>query len=931
MNAIQATFDLIPSSPTLNAIGSRAVSGWGSIAAAMSFSTQHAPSPSGDDDLATETQWLANDVNGPESDQTTATLEGDNGLSETLITRIRSHSCSSANVTTRDLPWPTSQVLQAQLPVQGLPRSKSYNTSSCDSPRSTASSPGKPIPPAHLSAPSPSLVETSTNFQPSLLGAIENSINKTMAPNSSRHVKAENAKAQDLSAQALQRPASRSSILASASRAVNGSPRIAKLAPVNENDDVDSGLMLPPPRYRTVTMRSNASSATSSSSTMGASSTTSGTEKGRHSRSQSVSTLLGPMGLLGLVERNKTAVGAVAPPSPKKSATTTAVSAVLATCLDNIDGQAAEQGTASAMQFRNPFAPIATGMPPSASGRSIQTLQGGTGSLGGFNLPTSATMPDLSSVLAIESRILAPPARIRTVSSCSNKMSGSSSITTSLPVSTSGVIELQPHASYFAQTPSSSRPWLQAQPKPSSKTYAKAPLLNNARLDPIFNTAVRSESVAARSVGRSRAAPGSGPTRANSLPRGYLPQYKEFREPVPASVMSSPRSAQVVFEQQQQSQSQHATPTSAYHSNRLATTPTWDSSLPIHTLTQTSPTRSSIRRTKTLTSSTSSTSSRRNELLRPIDTELANRKRTSSSKRAHTATSTTYESSSPASSFLDLPPLSACTTSSASSCSSASLDERVARTANIRRHTPTSLFFEERRSASKFPSSGSVASTMGRGNKNGNGSASLAIPTEAPRFTGRERERWESLAYVRAREPFPLESAMDGGAHSWRGPSSPKKSSAFAPSSLNRECSGSSSLLTGATQLKTSERDRRPSSLSSSLSFFAWPSRPSSSSIATRTDRPGSSGFTLTDYEGSESSGWRKRGGQAGFSAVVDSGSEDGDYDGEREEEEGEGSGWSSYVSMQDVHSPVLERSPVFNSGALRPALSRGQSSVPVL
>ncbi|CAD6903555.1 unnamed protein product [Tilletia controversa] len=909
MNALQATFDLIPSSPTLQSIGTCAVSGWGSLTAAMSFTTQQIPSPLVHDEAAVETQGLAPNGN-----------EAVVGQEAPLMTRIRSHSCSSASATPRDLSWLTSPVPQTQLPSEAVPRSKSYTASLSDSPRSSVSSPGKPVPPAHINAPSPSLAALSPSAHPPRTGSVEAMAFPETDP-VKRLVKAGQAAGPDVP---TQRPASRASILASASRAMTGSPRLGQLAPVHENDDIEGGLMLPPPRFRTMTMRSNT---IHTSSTTAASTTTTGQARSRHTRSQSASTLLGPMSVLGLMERNKATLGTSTSTSPKKAATTTAVSAVVATCLDNIDGRAAEQQTAAAPQFRNPFAPAALAMPSSMSGRSIHTLQGGIGSSGSFSgIPTSATMPDLSSVLASESLIFRPPARIRTVSSCSNKMS-MSSVAHCLPVSNSGVIELQPHASYFTHTPSSSRPWLQVQPGSPSKSNLKPPFSPNSRLDPIFNTVIMNESVAARSLGRSGAGAGTGPRRANSLPRGYLPQYKEFREPVPASIMNSPRSAQVHYEQQQQSQN---TPTGAYHSNRLATMSTWDASLPIHTLTQSSPTRSSFRRTQTLTSASSS--SKRTELLMPIDTELANRKRRLSSKQDRTTSSATYESSSPAGSFLDLPPLSACTTSSASSCSSGSADERIANTPAIRRHTPTSLFFEEKKSA-KFPSSTMAASSMGRAHKHSGGSANLAIPAEMPRFSGRERERLESLAYVRAREPFPLET--HDRAHSWRLPSSPKKglaAAAFETSTSTREF-GASSLSAAATaQSKGAERVRRPSSLSSSLSFLVWPSGLSSSSIATRTDRPGSSGFTLPDSEASESgfSGWRRRG-QAGFSAVVDSGSEDGDDDGEGEDEQGEGMGWSSYVSMQDVHSPIMERSPVFNTAALRPALSRGQSSVPVL
>ncbi|KAK0533387.1 hypothetical protein OC835_003032 [Tilletia horrida] len=946
MNALQATIDLIPSSPTLSSIGNCAVSGWGAIAAAIS-SVGPSSRASGEREPLPESSVSPPS---PSQDGESGSEAGASGLSQVLITRIRSHSCSSPGAA-RDLPWPTSPVLQTQLPPQALPRSKSYTASLCDTPRSDQNPPREADLSSSLTLPSRSTSPVKSLYERDNLqemGPPQRHPAKSAHPSRpfSTHTRAKSEHAvpsNEALAQTLQRPSSRASILASASRAMNGSPRLPKLAPVKENDDIDGGFMLPPPRTRTMTMRSTAST-TSSSSVLK-----------RHARSQSSSSIGGGLlGVLGLMERNNVQAGLASPTSPQKSSTTTAVSSIMATCLDNIDVQAAaEQQRSSTVQFRNPFAPVHPGLSTSSSGRSIHTALGAGMALADIaSIPSSATMPDLSAVLAAEAGMLMPP-RVRTISSCSSKAqparpSAHTLASHSLPVSNSGVIELQPSATFYP--PNVPRPWLQVKPHnqhhrtQSISTFTPSSTSSRMtsprpRVDPIFNTASKQDSHPVRPLGRvMQAAGGGGSRRANSLPRGYLPQYKEFREPVPASVMSSPRSAQAVFRPELSAQQTPKAPSSLSESSHRAALSEWNETAPLYTLSHASPERPRSLRAHT--------SSKRTELLRPIDTELANRKR-GTSRRGTSATDDS--SSSPASSFLELPPLSAGTTSSASSTSSASLDER-----SLQRLTPKTSFFDDIRDKEK---NAAAAASPGVGRIIVKSSSGRTILAEPISFAGRERERWESLAFVRGHEPFPPvegsgsigfsgERVPDGaGARSaWRAPGSPKKPSsglaASHASTLRKGSIGSSSSISSSRGNKVGAAtsaampdpaSARQSSLSSSFSFFAWPSRPSSSSIATRSgsDHPGSSGFTVSSIGG------------AAFSAAPDSeedeagagvgaGGNGGDEAEDDDDDGGGGFGWNSYVSMSDVHSPILERSPVFPTST-RPNLPRGRSTVPVL
>ncbi|KAL9937085.1 hypothetical protein V8E36_004320 [Tilletia maclaganii] len=1236
--AFQATIDLIPSSPTLTNLGSRAFSGWGALAAIITPSTPQLHSSSSADDTLPTGTALASTVRDSAvqeitADQPVAAAEvakNEKGLFSTLLTRMRSHSCSHPNLTVRDLPWTSSPVLQAQLPIQALPRSKSYTTSLCDdrhdSPRpsarlasrrqgtleqspsiAAASGTGRPdsSDAESMFTSSPSLMSlpelpTRRGGTPLSASALANrDVSKLTTAQSDKVSNSETCPADSL----LRPSSSRTSILASASRAMTHSPRLGVLAPVHENDDVEGNFMLPPPRTRSTTMRS-----TNSAKRSVAAGTSPTKAQSRPSRARSSSlTANGPMGVLGLLERKFDAKGQtsqeqpgaaggslppVCPPSPQKRGTTTALSTVMATCLDNLDVHAVEYNHLQQQQqlqrndihFGNPFVvPVGGTLPVSSSVRSVQSLFGATpasdgafgqlGSSGG--IPTSATMPDLSAIFASESLPVLMFPRVRTVSSCSNKgpdpqeqrqqqhrgqerafrrgmsVSAHSPL---LPVSNSGVIELQPSAAFYGHpataavvTPGLHRTsWIRNQTQSfsastapsgrqtqgsggffgtstsSSSSFGSSSTLGRGqgqnctrtlashhqhqhqlqpRLDPIFNTARTHEATGSGGAGFSSAQRSSkigasaglmsppppsavstlgasssgGPRRANSLPRGYVPQYKEFREPVPASALGgSPRIN--VHSPLATAGAQQPIPFSRQHSglkspsqSSLMLTPTdngstpdgsrrgrraaaagqlgaharsqtvggWNSGhLPIYALSHASPERvvmplSTFPRgdAESLPTMRTGTGKKRNQLLHPIDTGLANRPRSrgggggggsSSSfsstspfslspsqllKRPSTAgTNTTTSSSddlasSPASSILDVPPLSAGSSASSHSASSAAsgrscssssttslalplLDERVfgskaklldSGLGSVALPVPLissyGIVVPQSSKAQilkgtrnvKVGSDGAAVQFIGRSPKLQHASG-FASPTlgsvSGTSAAAAERERRQSLAYVRAREPFPLES-MAGSAllepaarsHTARLVSPGKKAS-------SRDRHAASAVDDPDRPPKGHTQHERQNSFSSSLSFFAWPMRTSSSSIVTRSDKqpsnfslyPSSTSSTSTMAAAagaapslsSSSSSYRAAGAGGGLPGSFEQDgarrrshepSDDDDYE---DEEEAAGEfGWNSYVSMQDVHSPIIERAPAFSSvnANVRPSLTRSQkrASVPVL
>ncbi|KAK0551201.1 hypothetical protein OC845_002320 [Tilletia horrida] len=652
---------------------------------------------------------------------------------------------------------------------------------------------------------------------------------------------------------------------------MNGSPRLNKLTPVHENDDIMDGFMLPPPRTRTFASKSAYSTVAAKKSQSGASERPS-----RHSRSQSAFA----MPTIG------NALQTVCPSSPKtsKGISTTAISTVLATFVDNIDIRATEMQPAP--QFRNPFLQSS----PSLTSSSSHCTFGdnfGRPSLTSTSpaFPTSATMPDLASVLATESHALDITTRHRTVSSCSTNVK-SRATALGMPVSNSGTIELQPHAMFF---PRSAPHWPHSPPPSSHRArdpsssfsstriplYAQLPGRSSAghsrqqsqsdrtRIDPIFNTGGQNGTLGRTAAQYSSSA---GPRRANSLPKGYLPQYKEFREPVRASHVANVRSARSRHIEEPGHQAASHVPgrhlfTHAHLNNSTSS---------LHSASQASPTLGSLRIPR-------GSSTKRNELLRPIDTALANKGRKANSSRR--AASIADESGSPTDTYLDVPPLSSGTTSSASSISSASLDARA---------------------MSRVESSLPIPDTTY--GKHGSGDATIT-----------ERDRWHSLAYVRGREYFPVgpDTVFDSNPGIESASSGARSSS---PDKFPRSDSFRS----------TTDTHRRQSSISSSLSFLIWPSRPSTSSIVHNDSM-------LRHADGSDAGVERSyRQTQSGLGMSYEHQSEYGQQ--EEDEEEAaldELAGWNSYVSMTDVHSPVLDRSPVFSSA--RPALTRGKGSVRVL